>query len=135
MIFGFAIWSFLIAGSESISRLAPDETSSITVTWVGGIIFGFVVMVLGIFLGVACRRLIEIKNGGRESIDIMPFLFSNLKSTDLWISLLGSPLLYGSIIRTGAELSFGAFLYFALQSGFSAYVIITSLLSPQQNRS
>lgn len=62
---------------------------------------------------------------------IGPFLKASLRQTDLWIAFLGSPLIYGWILRTGADLAPGPFFYFALQSGFSAYVVLTALIGSE----
>jgi len=90
-------------------------------------------MLLGIFLGIACRRLIQMKNQGVAEVEIRGFFRGTLKQIDLWISLLGSPLLYGSILKSSVDLSLWPFLFFALQSGFSAYILINALL-PAGNR-
>lgn len=124
---GFGVWWYLL-DSERVTRgLAPGIKPD-SVQWWSYIVAGYLIMLVGIFLGIACRRLIERRNQGEAEIEIIPFLQSTLRQIDLWVSMLGSPLLYGSILKTGADLSFWSFGYFALQSGFSAYVLINALL-------
>jgi hypothetical protein len=124
---GFATWWYLLGSEQATHGLAPGVEAN-SAAWWSYILGGYLIMLLGIFLGIACRRLIESKNQGEAEIDIFPFLRSTIRQIDLWVSLLGSPLLYGSILKGSGGLSFWAFLYFALQSGFSAYVLVNALL-------
>lgn len=89
---------------------------------------GYLVLLIGICLGVACRHLIVRRERPRYRVRFATLVKETSGSPDLWVSMLGSPLLYGSILQSGADLATGAFLYFALQSGFSAYVTINALL-------
>jgi hypothetical protein len=128
LVLGFGIWYYFLAGGGGLNRLTPVEGQA-DVNWYWTLVLGFVVMLIGIVLGVACRRLIEQKSKGDDTIQIRAFFRRVFTEIDLWISLLGSPLIYGGSLKTGAELSSGAFFYFALQSGFSSYVTINALLA------
>ncbi len=124
---GFAAWWYLLTPEPGTHGLTPGVKAD-SAAWWSYIVVGYLIMLVGIFLGIACRRLIERRNRGEAEIEIFPFLRSTVRQIDLWASLLGSPLLYGGILKSGGDLSFGAFLYFALQSGFSAYVLVNALL-------
>jgi hypothetical protein len=127
MCIGFWAWWYLLSSERSTHGLAPGVKMNSTQWW-SYILAGYLIMLVGIFLGIACRRLIERRNQGEVEIEIIPFLRTTIRQIDLWVSLLGSPLLYGSILKTGADLAFWPFSYFALQSGFSAYVLVNALL-------
>jgi ABC-type dipeptide/oligopeptide/nickel transport system permease component len=89
---------------------------------------GYVALLIGSFLGVVCRDLIARRRKGQRSIQIISVLRNSLSQIELWVSFLGSPLIFGWILRVGADLSFGAFLYFALQTGFSSYILLDAMI-------
>lgn len=126
-LLGFGIWFALFRGPNDLLRFEGADGPPPLSWWII-LVAGYLVLLAGAFLGVACRHLIERRKAGQETVRIGPFLKASLRQTDLWIAFLGSPLIYGSILRSGADLSPGAFFYFALQSGFSAYVVLTSLI-------
>lgn len=89
---------------------------------------GYLALLIGSFLGVVCRDLIAKRRRGQRSIQIVSVLRNSLSQIELWVSFLGSPLIFGWILRVGADLSFGAFMYFALQTGFSSYILLDAMI-------
>lgn len=127
-IVGLSIWIFLMKENR-VGQIpfAPSSRSGDLLHWVG-MIGGYCTMVVGMVLGVLCRALIAEKAQGAQTVNIGAFILSKTRSIELWISLMASPLVFGSILRTGADLSTGAFVAFSLQTGFSSYVLIESLM-------
>lgn len=85
-------------------------------------------MLIGIILGIICRALLREKDQGSQDIRISTLAGLAFKGPDAWLSMFGSPIVYGSILRSGADLPVGAFAFFALQTGFSSYVAIRALM-------
>jgi hypothetical protein len=125
---GLAAWIMLYSkGEGGMSQFGGADPLPPLSWWlIAGL--GYATMLVGALLGVACRLIIEQRAKGKTTVDPLKLMRSTLRHADLWLSMLASPLLYGTILQTGADLPTGAFLFFALQSGFSSYVIVNSLL-------
>ena len=87
------------------------------------LLYGYLTLLLGVVLGVWVRGLISIKKTGEQKVKISQFLKSSLSKIDFWVAIFVSPIIYGSIIKV-TPLPTIQFLYFALQTGFSSYVVI-----------
>lgn len=126
-IAGMAVWFLMYNGGEGgLSQFGAAEESPPLSWWLTAGC-GYFVMLVGAVLGVACRIIIERRAKGADTVDVTLFR-ATFQHADFWLSMLASPLLYGTVLQTGAELPQGPFIFFALQSGFSAYVIVNSLL-------
>jgi len=127
VIAGMAAWFLTYNGGEGgLSQFGAADESPPLRWWLTAA-GGYFVMLVGAVLGVACRIIIERRAQGADTVDIS-LVRATFQHADFWLSMLASPLLYGTVLQTGAELPQGPFIFFALQSGFSAYVIVNSLL-------
>lgn len=126
---GMVAWCLLLDSSRATgSYFGPADIQRFSWVYASQVAFGYVVLLTGVFLGVSCRGLIEKQKEGDGEVEIMRFLKGRLRKIDFWISTLASPVIFGGILTTGVDMAYGAFLFFALQTGFSSYVAATALL-------
>jgi hypothetical protein len=126
-LIGFGIWFVLYRGHSELLHFGVNDEGLPASAWIS-FVSGYLALLIGSFLGVVCRDLIARRRKGQRSIQIINVLKNSLSQIELWVSFLGSPLIFGWILRVGADLSFGAFMYFALQTGFSSYILLDAMI-------
>jgi hypothetical protein len=121
-LMGFVFW-FLIQKINIITIRYHSPVEESSKNW--WLLYGYLALLFGIFIGIWVRSLIGIKKNGEKNIAIGQFIKSSWKNIDLWIAIFVSPILFGTIIKASPLQSI-QFLYFALQTGFSSYIVIQS---------
>jgi len=95
------------------------------------IAYGYLMTVVGVFCGAACRQLIALRAGGMTTIPSIPRFFSvSLRSIDFWLGLFGSPLVFASALKGFDGQSLAGLTLLALQNGFTCTIIIATFLAP-----
>ncbi len=129
MVASLSAWYFLVPQSlGGVYHFGPAPAEGVSIAWWLTLVAGYCCLIIGIVLGVLARVLLREKERGSEKVELRAFVKKSFASIDLWISLIASPVVYGGILRSGTEMSYGAFIYFSLQTGFSSYLAIRSLL-------
>lgn len=135
LIGGFILWWFFSPEQDSNLRFFDTTSSESSLNDIINIAFGYTILLAGIVLGTWCRALIEKRDRGVNTINIRQFIKESFKSIDLWISVIASPIIYGSIVSNAGDINFGAFIYLALQTGFSSYIVVGTFLNKNPTQS
>lgn len=123
-LIGLIAWFGLAQAPQETLGFLPGSLGEIRVFLLS---LGYLCMVFGMVLGVLARALMRMRDLGQDEVDIRAFVRSSFRRVDFWLSLFASPVIYGGIL-TSRNLGVHQFCYFALQSGFSSYVVIRALL-------
>ncbi len=83
--------------------------------------------VLGVVLGSAYRELQKMKEAGKTTVD-GAFFKNFLTSIDLWMSLIGSPLVYALLWKSVEGGSIASLTLIALENGFCCNVVISNIV-------
>jgi hypothetical protein len=105
----------------------PDKTQLI--------VYGYLMTLVGVFCGAACRELIALRGKGERGIPAFKAFFVEVgHSTDLWLGMFGSPLVFASVLRGFDGQNFAGLTVLALQSGFTCTMVIAALVMPQEKK-
>ena len=119
--FGF----MLLPGDRLFGALsAPSESDSPLGLWA----LGYAVTVVGVILGAGFRRVLRLQSQGRAQIRPLALLSDVFRSPDLWLGLLGSPLLFALFVKTLADVDAPSLIAIALQNGFFCSTLVTELV-------
>ena len=122
-IIGFILWWQLI-GDTPLSFGAQEVPK--TNNW-SIIIYGYIITLVGVILGTAYRELQRRKESGQTQITkaVVKDIFTSI---DLWMSLLGSPLVYALLWKSLEGGSVASLTIVALQNGFCCTIIIGNMV-------
>lgn len=123
LVAGFVIWYYLI--SDQALRFGAQEIPQ-QQSW-GVISYGYLMTVLGVVLGSAYRELQKMKEAGQTQIN-GTFFKNLLTSIDLWMSLIGSPLVYALLWKSVEGGSIASLTLIALENGFCCNVVISNIV-------
>jgi hypothetical protein len=129
LVISFAIWWKLIDQHEQIfgAQAIPFHNS----WWF--VVYGFVITLVGVFLGSTYRQLQALKEKGETQIkDIGAFFRTVLMSIDLWIGIVGAPIVYALLWKSMETVSVAGLTVVALQNGFCCTLVIANLVRQQQ---
>ena len=124
-IAGFGLWWHLMSnepvrfGGQEI----PTEKS-----W-GVIAYGFLITLVGVFLGSGYRELQRQKESGKTNIVISEFFRNIFTSIDLWMGLFGAPIVYALLWKSIGDSSIAGLSVIALQNGFCCTLIASNLIN------
>jgi len=121
---GIALWGLLARPPAGGLLFLQADSPQRRALWLS---IGYVLLIVGIVLGVLARALLRMHDTGHETFEIRPFLGSAWRRVDLWMALFASPVLYGGLLSS-FDLTPGPFAYLALQTGFSSYVVVRTVL-------
>jgi len=121
-------WIYLTTPSSLSFGALQDPNSTSNKIWLW--IFGYLVTLIGVASGSGYRNL--QKQRSQTIGSIREFFGGIFLSTDLWMGLLGSPIVYGLILKSTEGMSRAAFFVTALENGFCCTILINSL-SPKND--
>jgi hypothetical protein len=95
------------------------------------IVYGYTTLVIGVFLGSVYRRLKRI--GDEERVDIRAVIKSAITSTDFWLGMFASPVVYIILLQaisldTFSLPAFIAITLVGLQNGFVCNIVADTLI-------
>jgi hypothetical protein len=94
--------------------------------WV--VIYGYVLTLIGVCIGTAYRELQKLKQAGQTQIpNARHFINSLLTSIDLWMGLIGSPIVYALLWKSLDQGDISGLSVIALQNGFCCTLILSNL--------
>lgn len=87
-------------------------------------VYGFLMTLIGVFVGAAYRRLIELRSKGVSSVRLRSIAKQTLRSIDFHIGLVGSPIVFGLIWQAIGDISVAGITIIALQNGFASHAVL-----------
>jgi hypothetical protein len=92
-------------------------------------VIGYLVTLAGVVLGAGFRRVLRVQTDGKQQVNVTRLAREVFRSTDLWLGLLGSPLLFALIVKTLAGLDMPGIVAVSLQNGFFCATLVTELVA------
>jgi hypothetical protein len=96
-------------------------------------VYGFLMTLLGVFIGAAYRHLIELRSKGKTSVGLRSISAQVLRSTDFHIGVVGSPLVFGLLWQAIGDISVAGLTVIALQNGFTSHAVLERVVPHSQN--
>jgi len=124
----------IIVGLVAYWYLAPRETSFGMFDEDGAtgnfrFALTFIATLIGVALGSIYRELKDLQAQGIRTIpELKPFFSEVGRSTDLWLGLAGSPIVYGLLLQASNGMSLPGLIVVALQNGFCCLVIVNGFV-------
>jgi hypothetical protein len=130
LVVGFLLYWYLAPRSASFGMFEGNSNSG---TLRLGLSFG--ATVAGVILGSVYRQLRELQAQGTRKIENFGVFFGDVfRSTDMWIGLAGSPLVYALLLKSSDGMSLPGLLTVALENGFCCLLIINGFLSKAEQQ-
>ena len=128
IVAGLLITTFFVSQSRVPTVQGAFEVAKTTDTnWLSTIssaAYGFVMTLVGVFIGATYRRLIELRGKGTTSARLSLVFKDVLRSIDFHIGLVGSPLVFGLIWQAIGDISVAGITVIALQNGFTSHAVL-----------
>jgi hypothetical protein len=130
----------LLIGLVAYWYLAPREASFGMFEDVSGsgnfrFAVSFVATLVGVVLGSIYRELKSLRAQGIYKIENPALFFSDIaRSTDLWLGLAGSPIVYALLLQASDGMSLPGLIVVALQNGFCCLIILNSFVGKEEKR-
>jgi hypothetical protein len=157
VLIGFGIVFFFVSrsavpavsGAFQTANNRPSDDSGKTAGQIGTVAlaaYGFLVTLIGVALGSAYRRLMQLRREGTQRIAFLTLLGHVASSVDFQIGLVGSPLVFGLLWQSIGDISVAGLTVIALQNGFASHAILDQIIpgkrsdpqdasqSPEQSR-
>lgn len=93
---------------------------------------GFAATILGVILGAAYRELRQRHAAGKRRVDIGRFFKDLRSSIELWLGLLGAPVVFALLLNTTEGVDTGGLVVIALQNGFCCLVILNAFMEKRE---
>jgi hypothetical protein len=121
LVFWIAYVEFVLA--DSTKFLVGQASLSTTGLKAILVVYGYLTLVVGVFLGSGYRNLKERRAAGGKILKINKFLGEVFQSVDFWLGLFGSPVVYAILLQAIdlTNVSFGSaagLTLVGLQNGF-----------------
>ena len=98
------------------------------------VVYGYIITLIGVALGSGYRELQKLRESGKANIESPGAFFKGIfSSIDLWMGLLGSPIVYALLWKSIDSGNVSGLTIVALQNGFCCTVIISNFT--KNNRS
>ena len=113
--------------------LAPTGQSNIASEIALGV-YGFVILLIGVFLGAVHNRLKAEKDGGASDIAIGKVIAVALRTPDFWLGIFAAPVVYVILLQavdleTVSAAKIFALTLVGLQNGFVCNTAADGLIS------
>jgi hypothetical protein len=135
IVIGLLITAFFISRS-----LVPTVQGAFEIagekSWlgtVGSAVYGFLITLVGVFIGAAYRRLIELRGKGTTAVSLPAVTTDVVRSIDFHIGLVGSPLVFGLIWQSIGDISVAGITMIALQNGFTSHAVLERVVPHGQD--
>ena len=98
-------------------------------------VISFVATLVGVVLGSIYRELKALQAKNIPKIENLTLFFSDIaRSTDLWLGLAGSPIVYALLLQASDGMSLPGLTIVALQNGFCCLIILNSFVGKEERR-
>lgn len=126
---GCASWAYMGLGDQGLNfqNEGPDKSEILLVA------YGYVMTVFGVLLGSTYRTLDRMRDAGQTQIgDFLVFGRDIIRSVDLWMALLASPIVYAALWKTIENQAWASLTIFPLENGFACLALISAIIRRQQ---
>lgn len=121
---GFVAFWYLAPRSASFGMFEAEGKANI-----GRLAISFSATIGGVVLGSAYRQLRALQAAGTNVIrDVPAFLSTLLRSVDLWLGLVGAPIVYALLLQATDGMSLPGLLLVALENGFCCLLIVNAFV-------
>lgn len=118
---GFALFWFVVVPQDHGFFSIGDSNA-------GRLLIGFAATLLGVLLGSTYRHLARMRAANVETIRSVGRFTSNvLRSVDLWMGLVASPLVYGLLVQSATSMELPGLVIVALENGFCCLLIAENI--------
>ena len=107
IVIGLLITAYFISQSRVPTVQGAFEAAG-KWSWLGTVAsaaYGYLMTLIGVFIGAAYRRLIELRSKGTTSVRLRVVMAEVLRSIDFHIGLVGSPLVFGLLWQAISDIS------------------------------
>jgi len=135
IVLGLLISAFFISQSRVPTVQGAFEIAG-EKSWlgtVGSVVYGFFMTLVGVFIGAAYRRLVELRGKGITSVRLPAVASDVVRSIDFHIGLVGSPLVFGLIWQSIGDISVAGITMIALQNGFTSHAVLARVVPHGQD--
>jgi hypothetical protein len=95
----------------------------------------FAATIAGVVLGSVYRQIRELQARGTTRIDDFGAFFGNVfRSTDMWLGLVGSPLVYALLLKASDGMSLAGLITVGLENGFCCLLIINGFVGKMEQQ-
>ncbi|MEO8379838.1 MAG: hypothetical protein ABI779_09270 [Acidobacteriota bacterium] len=93
------------------------------------LLLGFFATLLGVLLGSTYRQLARMKEANVQTIrSVRRFALNVVRSVDLWMGLVASPLVYGLLVQSAANMTLAGLVIVAIENGFCCLLIAENIV-------
>ena len=127
----------LIVGLGAFLFLAPKDEAFGLFSSGNGVrsfdyVYAYLATVIGVFLGSFYRGLSALRISGTRRVP-SGFAAARLRSVDLWLGLVASPIVFVFLLRTTDGMSLPGLIIVGLENGFCELVVIESLMQRKES--
>jgi hypothetical protein len=121
---GFVVFWYLLPKTTSFGMFGADNDAKI-----GRVLLSFSATILGVVLGSFYRQLRQLQIAGQTSVKKpRRFISEMFRSIDMWLGLVGSPIVYALLLQSTAGMTLPGLLLVALENGFCCLIIINGFV-------
>jgi hypothetical protein len=121
---GFVAFWYLVPRSVSFGMFEGEDKPD-----VARLALSFSATIAGVVLGSAYRQLRALQAAGIHTIPDAPaFLSTVVRSVDLWLGLVGAPIVYALLLQSTDGMSLPGLLLVALENGFCCLLIVNAFV-------
>jgi hypothetical protein len=96
------------------------------------LLLSFAAVILGVVLGSFYRQLKRLQAQGKDSIDDAgAFVVQMFRSVDMWLGLVGSPIVYALLLQSANGMNLPGLLIVGLENGFCCLLLVNQFVSHQ----
>lgn len=126
IVFGFAFFWWLVPGGDSFGFFEGSESDWVRLS------VAFLSVVLGVILGSFYRQLKQLNSQRIESL--RSFFANTFRSVDMWLGLVGSPVLFALLLRATDGISVEGMVIIGLENGFCCLLLLNGLLQQEPSQ-
>ncbi|QHW01030.1 hypothetical protein [Spirosoma endbachense] len=130
LVIGFIMFWYLVPKSPSFGMFSgTDEVNLMRFA------LSFLTTIIGVVLGSFYRNLRALQATGKNTIEKpLVFLSEMTRSIDLWLGLVGAPIVYALLLQSTGSMTLPGLLVIALENGFCCLVIINGFVSQTETK-
>jgi hypothetical protein len=128
VVLGFVLYLNFVPRTASFGMQAEADGSGML-----RIVLSFAATIAGVVLGSVYRQVRELQARGTPKIDDFGAFFGDVfRSTDMWLGLVGSPLVYALLLKSSDGMGFSGLITVALENGFCCLLIVNGFVGKME---
>jgi hypothetical protein len=130
VVLGFVLYMNFVPRTASFGMQAEAGGSGML-----RLTLSFAATIAGVVLGSVYRQIRELQARGAVRIDDFGAFFGDVfRSTDMWLGLVGSPLVYALLLKSSDGMSLPGLITVALENGFCCLLIISGFVGKTEQQ-